>query len=70
MKVLQMGHMNKTNNATQGKSTNKQRTQAMLKTHVMPTTLQATDKEMFLVCIGVVAPITIFSKVFLQVWPS
>jgi hypothetical protein len=36
-------------------------------THVMPTTLQATDRETFLVCIDVVVPITIFPEVFLQV---
>jgi hypothetical protein len=36
-------------------------------THVMPTTLQATDWEMFLVRIGVVVPFTIFIEVFLRV---
>jgi hypothetical protein len=36
-------------------------------THVMPTTLQATDWEMFLVCTGVVVSFVIFIKVFLQV---
>jgi hypothetical protein len=35
-------------------------------THVMPTTLQATDWEMFLVCTGVDIPITVFIEVFLQ----
>jgi hypothetical protein len=59
--------MTKTDNATQGKSANKQRTQAVFKTHVMPTTLQAVNWETFLVRIGVVVPITIFIKVFLQV---
>jgi hypothetical protein len=36
-------------------------------THVMPTTIQATDWETFLVRTGVVIPITIFIEVFLQV---
>jgi hypothetical protein len=36
-------------------------------THVMPTTLQATDWEMFLVRISVDIPITVFIEVFLQV---
>jgi hypothetical protein len=57
--------MTKYDIATQGKSTNKQRTQAVLKTYVMPTTLQAADWETFLVRIGVVVPTTIFIKVFL-----
>jgi hypothetical protein len=41
--------------------------EAALKTHAMPTTLQTTDWEMFLVHTGVVVPITIFIEVFLQV---
>jgi hypothetical protein len=36
-------------------------------THVMPTTLQATEWETFLVRTGVNIPITIFIEVFLQV---
>jgi hypothetical protein len=36
-------------------------------THIMPTTIQATDWEMFLVCTGIVVPIAIFIKVILQV---
>jgi hypothetical protein len=36
-------------------------------THVMPTTLQATDWETFLVRTSVDIPITIFIEVFLQV---
>jgi hypothetical protein len=36
-------------------------------THVMPTTLQATDWETFLVRTSVVVTIVIFIKVFLQV---
>jgi hypothetical protein len=35
--------------------------------HIMPTTLQATDWETFLVRTGVVVSITIFIEVFLQV---
>jgi hypothetical protein len=34
--------------------------------HVMPTILQATDWETFLVRTGVDIPITIFTEVFLQ----
>jgi hypothetical protein len=33
-------------------------------THVMPTTLQATDSETFLVCTGVVVTIVTFLVVF------
>jgi hypothetical protein len=33
-------------------------------THVMPTTLQATDWETFLVCISVVIPTIIFLLAF------
>jgi hypothetical protein len=33
-------------------------------THVMPTTLQATDWETFLVCTGVVVTIATFLVVF------
>jgi hypothetical protein len=33
-------------------------------THVMPTTLQATDWETFLICIGVVVPTIIFLIAF------
>jgi hypothetical protein len=36
-------------------------------THVMPTTLQATDWETFLVRTGVIIPTIIFLKVFFQV---
>jgi hypothetical protein len=36
-------------------------------THVMPTTLQATDWETFLVRIGIVAPTIIFLIVVFQV---
>jgi hypothetical protein len=36
-------------------------------THVMPTTLQATDWETFLVRTGVVVTFVIFIRVFLQV---
>jgi hypothetical protein len=36
-------------------------------THVMPTTLQATDCETFVVHTHVDIPITIFIEVFLQV---
>jgi hypothetical protein len=36
-------------------------------THVMPTTLQAIDRETFLVRTGVVIPITIFIEFFPQV---
>jgi hypothetical protein len=36
-------------------------------THVMPTTIQATDWETFLVRTGVDIPITVFIEVFLQV---
>jgi hypothetical protein len=34
-------------------------------THVMPTTLQATDWETFLVYTDIVVPIIIFTEVFL-----
>jgi hypothetical protein len=36
-------------------------------THVMPTTLQATNWEMFLVHTSVDIPINVFIEVFLQV---
>jgi hypothetical protein len=36
-------------------------------THVMPTTLQATDWETFLFHTGVIVSITVFIKVILQV---
>jgi hypothetical protein len=36
-------------------------------THVMPTTLQATDWETFLVRTSIDIPIIIFIEVFLQV---
>jgi hypothetical protein len=52
--------MTKTDIATQGKFTIKQRIPAALMTHVMPTTLQATDWETFLVHIGIVVPTIIF----------
>jgi hypothetical protein len=38
-------------------------------THVVPTTLQATDWETFLVRTGVVELLTIAFKVFI-IWPS
>jgi hypothetical protein len=59
--------MTKLDNATQGKSTTKQRILATLMTHVMPTTLQATDWETFLVHIGVIVPTIIFLIVIFQV---
>jgi hypothetical protein len=59
--------MTKYDIATQGKFTISSGYQAALMTHVMPTTLQATDWETFLVCTSIVVPITIFIKVFLQV---
>jgi hypothetical protein len=40
--------------------------QAALMTHVLPTTLQATDWETFLVRTGVVVPTIIVNKFFLQ----
>jgi hypothetical protein len=40
--------------------------QTALMTHVMPTTLQATDWETFLVRTGVVIPTTFFIEIFLQ----
>jgi hypothetical protein len=39
-------------------------------THVMPTTLQATDWETFLVRIGVVELLTIILITFFIIWPS
>jgi hypothetical protein len=39
-------------------------------THVMPSTLQATDWETFLVHTGVVVTIVTFLVVFFIVWPS
>jgi hypothetical protein len=36
-------------------------------THVMPTTLQATNWETFLVCIGIIVPTIIFLIVVFQV---
>jgi hypothetical protein len=44
--------------------------QAALMSHVMPTTLQATDWEMSLVRASVVVTIFIFHVVFFIVWPS
>jgi hypothetical protein len=38
--------------------------QAALMTHVMPTTLQATDWEMFLVCTNIIVIIATFLIVF------
>jgi hypothetical protein len=38
--------------------------QAALMTHVMPTTLQATDWETFLVCTGVIISTFVFPIVF------
>jgi hypothetical protein len=35
-------------------------------THIMPTTLQATDWETFLVRTGIVVPTIIINEVFLQ----
>jgi hypothetical protein len=59
--------MTKLDNATQGKSTTKQRISAALMTQVMPTTLQATNWETFLVRISVVVPTIIFLIVVFQV---
>jgi hypothetical protein len=39
---------------------------AALRTHIMPTTLQATDWETLLLRTGVIVPSTLFIKVFLQ----
>jgi hypothetical protein len=39
-------------------------------THVMPTTLQATDWETFLVRTSVVELLTIIIGVFSMIWPS
>jgi hypothetical protein len=44
--------------------------QAALMTHVMPTTLQATDWEMFLVRIDVIVTIVLFRVVSFIIWPS
>jgi hypothetical protein len=41
--ILTIGHMTKSDIAMQGKSTIEQRTQAALMTHVLPSTLHATD---------------------------
>jgi hypothetical protein len=38
--------------------------------HIMPTTLQATDWETFLVRIRVVVPSIVFLIAFFIVWPS
>jgi hypothetical protein len=56
--------MTKLDNATQGKFTYKQRIPTALMTHVMPTTLQATDWETFLIYTGVVVTIVTFLVVF------
>jgi hypothetical protein len=56
--------MTKSDIATQGKFTTKQRIPSSVVTHVMPTTLQATDWEMFLVCTGVVELRTIILITF------
>jgi hypothetical protein len=55
--------MTKYDIATQGKSTMSSRYQAALMTHVMPTTLQATDWETFLVRIGIVKLLTIIIEI-------
>jgi urea transporter len=63
--------MTKTDNATQGKFTKlSSGYQAALMTHVVPTTLQATDWETFLVRIGVIVTIVTFRVVFSIIWPS
>jgi hypothetical protein len=56
--------MTKHDIATQGKSITSSGYQAALMTHVMPTTLQATDWETFLVRISVVVPTIIFLLAF------
>jgi hypothetical protein len=57
--------MTKTDNATQGMFTKlSSGYQAALMTHVMPTTLQATDWETFLVRTSVIATIVTFLAVF------
>jgi hypothetical protein len=62
--------MTKTDNATQGMFTKlSSGYQAALMTHVMPTTLQATDWETFLVRTGIVELLTIIFIVF-KIWPS
>jgi hypothetical protein len=65
--ILTIGHMTKSDIATQGSLQLNSGYQTALMTHVMPTTLQATDWETFLVRASVVVPMTIFIKVFLQV---
>jgi hypothetical protein len=56
--------MTKYDIATQGKYTTKQRIPSSVMTHIMPTTLQATDWETFLVHTGVVVTIVTFLVVF------
>jgi hypothetical protein len=68
--MLTIGHMTNFDIATQGKFTTKQRIPTSLMTHVMPTTLQATDWETFLVRTGVIVTTLIFLIVFSIVWPS
>jgi hypothetical protein len=68
--ILTIGHMTKHDIATQGKSTTKQRIPSSVDAHVMPTTLQATDWETFLVRTGVIVPIILFRVVFFIIWPS
>jgi hypothetical protein len=62
--------MTKYDIATQGESAAKQRIPIALMTHVMPTTLQATDWETFLVRTGVIVAIATFWVVFSIIWPS
>jgi hypothetical protein len=68
--ILTIGHMTKYDIAMQGKSTTKQRIPSRLMTHVMPTTLQATDWETFLVRTSVIVTIVTFRVVLSIVWPS
>jgi hypothetical protein len=56
--------MTKFDIAMQGKFTTKQQIPMALMTHVMPTTLQATNWEMFLVRTGVIVTTLIFLIVF------
>jgi hypothetical protein len=62
--------MTKHDIATQGKSITKQRIPSSVMTQVMPTTLQATDWETFLVRIGIVKLLVILFIVISKVWPS
>jgi hypothetical protein len=63
--ILTIGHMTKFDMPRRASLQLSSGYQAALMTHVMPTTLQATDWETFLVRTGVDIPITIFIEVFL-----